>query len=59
MANNLVAMASDLLAGASGSLSTNPVSRSRVVFIRFYFELAFGINMKILDNCVRFPVALV
>jgi hypothetical protein len=22
-------------------------------------ELAFGVNMKVLDNCVSFPVALV
>jgi len=31
----------------------------RVLFTRFCFELAFGVNMKVLDNWVSFPVALV
>jgi len=28
-------------------------------FTHFYFELAFGVNMKVLDNFVSFPMALV
>jgi len=28
-------------------------------FTLFYFELAFGVNMKVLDNFVRFPLALI
>jgi hypothetical protein len=30
-----------------------------VLFICFCFELVFGINMKVVDNCDIFPVALV
>ena len=41
------------------SVTTFPVSRSRVFFAHFGFDLAFGVNMKVLDNCVSFPVALV
>jgi len=69
MASNLVAMASttvvqlavatDLLAGASYTVTTSIVSRSCVFFTHFCFELAFSVNMKVLDNCVSFPVALV
>ena len=29
------------------------------IFALFCFELAFGVNMKVLDNFVRFPMALV
>ena len=36
-----------------------PVSRSCVFFAHFCFELAFGVNMKVLDNWVSFPMALV
>ena len=54
-----LAMASDLVVGASCSLTAFPVSRSCIFFTRFCFELAFGVNMKVLDNCVRFPVPLV
>jgi hypothetical protein len=28
-------------------------------FTHFLFELAFGVNMKVLDNFVSFPMALV
>jgi len=49
----------NLLAGASCSLTAYPISHSRVIFAHFCFELAFGVNMKVLDNCVRFPMDLV
>jgi hypothetical protein len=55
----LLAMASDLLAGASCTAAASPVSRSCVFFTRFCFELAFGVNMKVVDNLVSFPEALV
>ena len=29
-----------------------------VLFTRFYFELTFGINMKVLEDCISFPMAL-
>jgi len=45
-------------AQAKCSLTTFPVSRSYVFFTCFYFELAFGVNMKVLDNFVRFPMDL-
>ena len=48
-----------LLVGASCSLTSCPVSRSRVFFAHLCFELYFGVNMKVLDNCVSFSVALV
>ena len=44
---------------ASYSVTAFPISCSCIFFTHFYFELAFGVNMKVLDNCVRFPVALV
>jgi len=44
---------------ASYSVTAFLVSRSCVLFTHFCFELAFGVNMKVLDNCVTFPVALV
>ncbi|KEH16717.1 hypothetical protein MTR_0107s0090 [Medicago truncatula] len=37
----------------------SPVSRSCVFFTYFCFELAFGVNMKVLDNYVSFLMALV
>ena len=40
-------------------VTTFPVLRSCVFFTHFCFELTFGVNMKVLDNCVSFPVALV
>ena len=46
-------------AQAKCSLTTFPVSRSYVFFTCFYFELAFGVNMKVLDNFVSFPMDLV
>jgi len=49
----------NLLAGASCSLTTCPVSCSYAFFTHFCFELAFSVNMKVLDNCVIFPVALI
>jgi len=59
MATNFVAMVSDLLAGASCTVTAIPVSRSCIFFTHLCFELAFGVNMKVLDNCDIFPVALV
>ena len=49
----------NLLAGASCSPTACLVSRSCVFFTHFCFELTFGVNMKVLDNCVSFPVVLV
>ncbi|KEH44285.1 hypothetical protein MTR_1g111780 [Medicago truncatula] len=49
----------ELLAGASCSLTACHISCSCVFFTRFCFELAFGVNMKVVDNCVSFRVALV
>jgi len=36
-----------------------PFSCSCVFFTRFCFELAFGVNMKVIDNFVNFPMPLV
>jgi hypothetical protein len=55
----LLAMASDSLARASCTVTAFPVSHSCILFTCFCFELTFGVNMKVLDNFVRFPVALV
>ncbi|AES58979.1 hypothetical protein MTR_1g012050 [Medicago truncatula] len=33
-----------------------PVSCSCVFFTRFCFELTFGVNMKVVDNFVSFPM---
>jgi len=44
---------------ASHSVTAFPVSRSCVFFTHFCFELTFCLNMKVFDNCVRFPVAFV
>jgi len=41
------------------SLTACPVSRSCIFFTHFCFELDFGVNMKVLDNCVSFPLDLV
>jgi len=35
------------------------VSHSCVLFTRFCFELASGVNMEVVDNWFSFPVALV
>ena len=56
---SLLASRVDLLATASCTVVASPVSRSCVFFPRFYFELAFGVNMKVVDNFVSFPMALV
>jgi len=45
--------------GASCTVTASPVSRSCVFFACFCFELAFGVNMKVLDNWISFPMALV
>ena len=45
--------------GASCTVTTSPISRSCVLFIHFCFELAFNVNMKVLDNYISFSVALV
>jgi len=57
---SLLAMASDLLARRAASLvlrslvllgvTASLVLRSCVFFTYFCFELAFGVNMKVLDN---------
>ena len=39
--------------------SVRPIWKTFAFFALFYFELAFGVNMKVLDNFVRFPMALV
>jgi len=49
----------NLLVGASCSLIAFSVSRSYIFFTHFCFELAFGVYMNVLDNCVSFLVALV
>ncbi|KEH19495.1 hypothetical protein MTR_8g461350 [Medicago truncatula] len=43
----------------SCTVTTSPVSCSCVFLTRFRFELGFGVNMKVVDNFVRFLVALV
>ncbi|KEH19525.1 hypothetical protein MTR_8g463160 [Medicago truncatula] len=43
----------------SCTVTASPVLCSCVFFTRFCFELAFGVNMKVVNNCVSFPVALV
>jgi len=43
----------------TASYSAFPASRSCVFFTHFCFKLDFDVNMKVLDNCARFPVALV
>jgi hypothetical protein len=55
----LLASRVSLLAGASCTVAGSPVSRSCIFFPRFCFELAFGVNMKVLDNFVSFLEALV
>jgi len=47
------------LATASNLVTAYPFSCSCVFFTRFCFELAFGVNMKVLDNFVSFPMAFV
>ena len=37
----------------------SPVSCSCVFFTHFCFELGFGVNMKVVDNCVSVLMALV
>jgi len=41
------------------NLTESPVSRSCVFFTHFCFELAFGVNKKVVDNWVSFLMALV
>ncbi|KEH16749.1 hypothetical protein MTR_0100s0110 [Medicago truncatula] len=69
MASTLVAMASGpkvelavasrMARLASCTMTASPVLRSCVFFTHFRFELVFGINMEVVDNCVIFSVALV
>jgi hypothetical protein len=54
-----LAIASRLARLASCSVAVCPVSRSCVCFICFCFKLVLGINMKVVDNCDTFPVAMV
>jgi len=44
---------------ASCTLAVLPVSRSCVFFVRFCFDLTFGVNLKVVENWVNFPHALV
>jgi len=44
---------------ASYSVTAFPVSRSCIFFTHFCFELTFGVNTKVVDNCVGFQMALV
>jgi len=41
------------------TISTNHFPRSPLFFTLFCFELAFGVNMKVLGNWISFPMALV
>ncbi|AES71597.1 hypothetical protein MTR_3g079690 [Medicago truncatula] len=43
----------------SCTMTASPVSCSCIFFTRLHFELSFGVNMKVVDNCVSFPVASV
>jgi len=54
-----LAMASEMLAMASCTVTTFIVSSSCVFCTHLCFKLAFGVNMKVLDNWVGFPMALV
>jgi len=47
---SLLTMASDFTREASCTVTASPVSRSCVFFTCFCFELAFGVNMNVLDN---------
>jgi len=37
----------------------NQILRISLFYTLFRFELAFGVNMKVLDNFISFPMALV
>ena len=43
----------------SCTVTASPVSCSCAYFTCFCFELGFGVNMKVVDNCVSFLMALV
>jgi len=43
----------------SCTVTTSSVSCSCVFFTRFCFKLGFGVNMKVVDNCVSSLMALV
>jgi len=45
-----------LVRRAGGELHSDsiPCLHSCIFFTHFCFELAFGVNMKVLDNCVSF-----
>ncbi|KEH19351.1 hypothetical protein MTR_8g046610 [Medicago truncatula] len=43
----------------SCTVTASSVSCSCVFFTRFCFELGFGVKMKVVDNFVTFPMALV
>jgi len=47
---SLLAMASEFTREAICTVTSSPVSRFCVCFTCFCFELAFGVNMKVLDN---------
>ena len=55
--NNLLMARNSLK--TSYSVTVFPVSCSSVFFTHFCFELAFDVNMKVLDTWVGFPMALV
>nr|ABD32584.1 hypothetical protein MtrDRAFT_AC149577g4v1 [Medicago truncatula] len=54
-----LAIASKLTRLARCTETASPVSRSCVFFTCFCFELVFGVNMKVVDNFVSFPMALI
>jgi len=41
------------------TISVNHFPRSPLFFTLFWFKLAFGVNMKVLDNWISFPMTLV
>jgi hypothetical protein len=55
----LLAVASKVTRSCELHRTELPVSHSCVFFARFCFELVFGVNMKVVENFVSFPMALV
>ena len=55
----VVCLSEKSFAQAKCPLTALLVSRSYVFFTYFCFELAFSVNMKVLDNFVSFPMHLV
>jgi len=55
----VVRLSEQSFAQAKCSLTVFPVSCSCIFFTHFCFELAFGVNMKVLDNWISFSMDLV